>query len=82
MAPNDTTYKWWSCYSGYNLLCKLCRTLPPPEVGRTLRFFCKLAIRNRWMNGTAPHKEPTPHLRHSHHRTDTRPTLPMFPHDW
>ena len=32
-APNDTAYKRWSCHSGYKLLCKLCRNLPPPEMG-------------------------------------------------
>ena len=25
IAPNDTTYKLWSCHSGYKLLCKMCR---------------------------------------------------------
>ena len=28
-APNDTAYKWWSCDSGYKLLCTLCRNHPP-----------------------------------------------------
>ena len=32
-APNDTAYKRWSCHSGFKLLCKLCRTSPPPAVG-------------------------------------------------
>ena len=29
-VPNDTAYKQWNCHSGYKLLCKLCRTFPPP----------------------------------------------------
>ena len=33
MAPNDTAYKRWSCHSGLKLLCKLCRTSPPPVMG-------------------------------------------------
>ena len=32
-ATNDTAYKRWSCHSGPKLLCKLCRTLPPPAIG-------------------------------------------------
>ena len=32
-APNDTAYKRWSCHSGFKLLCKLCRTSPPPAMG-------------------------------------------------
>ena len=32
-APNDTAYKRWSCHSGHKLLCKLCRTFPPPAIG-------------------------------------------------
>ena len=37
-APNDTAYKRWSRHSGLKLLCKLCRTSPPPamEVRYTL----------------------------------------------
>ena len=31
-APNDTAYKRWSCHSGLKLLCKLCRTSPPPAM--------------------------------------------------
>ena len=27
-ATNDTPYKWWSCDSGYKLLCTLCRNHP------------------------------------------------------
>ena len=29
----DTAYKRWSCHSRYKLLCKLCRTHPPPAMG-------------------------------------------------
>ena len=29
VVPNDTAYKWRSCHSGYKLLCKLCRNIPP-----------------------------------------------------
>ena len=32
-APNDTAYKRCSCHSGFKLLCKLCRTSPPPAMG-------------------------------------------------
>ena len=32
-APNDTSYKRWSCTSGHKLLCKLCQTFPPPAMG-------------------------------------------------
>ena len=39
MAPNDTAYKRWSCHSGFKLLCKLCRTSPPPAMGVRFTFF-------------------------------------------
>ena len=39
LAPNDTAYKWWSCYSGFKLLCKLCRTSPPPAMGARFNVF-------------------------------------------
>ena len=42
-APNDTAYKRWSCHSGFKLLCKLCRTSAPPEMGA--RFTVFLACR-------------------------------------
>ena len=29
---SDTAYKRWSCHSGFKLLCKLCRTSPPPAM--------------------------------------------------
>ena len=38
-APNDTAYKRWSCHSELKLLCKLCRTSPPPAMGPDLPFF-------------------------------------------
>ena len=38
-APNDTAYKWWSCHSRQELLCKLCRTLPPPAMGARFTVF-------------------------------------------
>ena len=38
-APNDTAYKRWSCRSGHKLLCKLCRTLPPPVTGARFTIF-------------------------------------------
>ena len=31
-APNDTAYKPWGCHSRLKLLCKLCRTFPPPAM--------------------------------------------------
>ena len=38
MAPNanDRAYKRWTCHSGLKLLCKLCRTSPPPAMGARL----------------------------------------------
>ena len=33
LAPNNTAYKRWICHSGLKLLCKLCRTSPPPAMG-------------------------------------------------
>ena len=39
MAPNDTAYKWWSCHSRQELLCKLCRTLPRPAMGARFTVF-------------------------------------------
>ena len=38
LAPNDTAYKRWSCHSGHKLLCKWCRTSPPPEWGPDFPF--------------------------------------------
>ena len=38
-APNDTAYKRWSCHSGFKLLCKLCRTSPPPAMGARFIVF-------------------------------------------
>ena len=38
-APNDTAYKWWSCHSRQELLCKLCRTIPPPAMGARFTVF-------------------------------------------
>ena len=29
----------WSCHSGHKLLCKLCRTFPPPAMGARFTFF-------------------------------------------
>ena len=43
-ATNDSAYTRQSCHSGLNLLCKLCRTFPPPAMGaRFIVFFwsCK-----------------------------------------
>ena len=38
-APNETAYKRWSCHSGPKLLCKLCRTFPPPAMGARFTLF-------------------------------------------
>ena len=38
-APNNTAYKRWSCHSGFKLLCKLCRTSPPPAMGARFTVF-------------------------------------------
>ena len=38
-CPNDTAYKRWSCHSGFKLLCKLCRTSPPPALGARFTVF-------------------------------------------
>ena len=34
-----TAYKRWSCHSGFKLLCKLCRTSPPPAMGARFTVF-------------------------------------------
>ena len=39
MAPNDSAYKRWSCHSKLKLLCKLCRTSPPPAMGARFTVF-------------------------------------------
>ena len=39
IAPKDTAYKRWSCHSGFKLLCKLCRTSPPPAMGARFTVF-------------------------------------------
>ena len=38
-CPNDTAYKRCSCHSGLKLLCKLCRTSPPPAMGDRCTVF-------------------------------------------
>ena len=38
-APNDAAYKRWSCHSEPKLLCKLCRTSPPPALGARFTVF-------------------------------------------
>ena len=38
-APNDTSYKRWSCHSGLKLLCKLCWTSSPPALGARFTVF-------------------------------------------
>ena len=38
-APNDASYKRWSCHSGLKLLYKLCRTSPPPAMGSRFTVF-------------------------------------------
>ena len=38
-ATNDTAYKQWSRHSGLKLLCKLCRTSPPPAMGARFTVF-------------------------------------------
>ena len=56
-APNDAAYKRWSCHSGFKLLCKLCRTSPPPAMGARFTVFLGMpAMRTRWMAGAAAHK--------------------------
>ena len=56
-APNDTAYKWWSCHSSFKLLCKLCRTSPPPAMGARFTVFLGMPVmRTRWMAGAAAHK--------------------------
>ena len=176
MAPNDTAYKRLSCHGGgHELLCKLCRTFPPPAMAARFTVFwasrpygpaswlallltkagdvetipspttsntrvwicdiCykqihvmkQISIRcnrigtlgapqmcryppstiHRYLDLPSTHKIqthnshrynttpplqtmgpsplPTPHLHHPYHRNqiiDTRPTLPLFPHDW
>ena len=50
-APNDTEYKRWSCHSGLKLLCKLCRTSPPPAMGAQFTVFwaCRPCGPARWL---------------------------------
>ena len=56
-GSNDTAYKRWSCYSGLKLLCKLCRTSPPPAMGARFTVFLVMpAMRTQWMAGAAAHK--------------------------
>ena len=47
-APNDTAYKRWSCHSGHKLLCKLCRTLPPPAMGARYTVFWQTDHADVW----------------------------------
>ena len=35
----DTAYKRWSCHSVLKLLCKLCRSSPPPAMGARFTVF-------------------------------------------
>ena len=53
-APNGTAYKRCSCHSGLKLLCKLCRTSPPPVMGA--RFTVFWACRPCGPAGAAAHK--------------------------
>ena len=39
MVPNHTTYRWWSCHRGHNLLYKLCRTFPSTAMGARFTVF-------------------------------------------
>ena len=39
LAPNDTAYKRWSFHGGPKLLCKLCRTSPPPTMAARFTVF-------------------------------------------
>ena len=47
-SPNDTAYKRWSCHSGCKLLCKLCRNLPPPEMGARFTGFGQSGPMDDW----------------------------------
>ena len=54
-APNDIAYKRCSCHSGHKLLCKLCRTFPPPAMGARFTVFGgKPAMRTRWIRRYPP----------------------------
>ena len=50
-APNDTAYKRWSCHSKLKLLCKLCRTSPPPAMGArfTVLWACRTCGPTGWL---------------------------------
>ena len=39
VAPYDTAYKRCISHSGHKLLCKLCRTFPPPAMGARFPIF-------------------------------------------
>ena len=56
-APNDTTYKRWSCHSRHKLMCKLCQTFQSPATGGPdLPFLGMPAMRTRRKAGAAAHK--------------------------
>ena len=60
-APKDTAYKRWSCHSGHKLLCKLCRTFPPPAMGARFTILGgKPAMRTRGMAGADIKTNPGP----------------------
>ena len=56
MALNDTAYKWWSCHSGFKLLCKVCRTSPNPAMGARFTVFGHAGHADPRMAGAVAHK--------------------------
>ena len=57
LTPDDTASRWWCCHSGFGkLLYKLCRNLQPPAMWAQIAFFCRPAMRTRWIASAAPHK--------------------------
>ena len=53
----QNTYKRWGSHSGHKLLCKLCRTFPPPAMGARFTVF-----------GQAGHADPLDGWRCSSHK--------------
>ena len=60
---NDTSYKWWSCHSGIERLCKLCRNLPHPAM---VARFTVLGQTGHTTLHTVHHKHTTLSPRHSY----------------
>ena len=65
-APNDTVYKRCCCHSGYKLLCKLCRNLPPPAMGARFTVFRQSDHADPPCSNHTYTKSTPKHIHHSH----------------